>query len=799
MSASRRVMSRLRWRKILRDVRLHPSRTALVVLAMVVGLAGAGAVLDTWALMRQVTREEYRASNPASATLRVDSLDAAVVAQLRARNDVSAVQARRTVSGTIKRQGDLTTHALVLFALDDFRGGRIGNIASQSGDWPPTDGSLVLEHSSLEYAGLASGDTIVVQLPNHESRTMTVRGVARDVGLPPGWMEHVVYAFASPATIAQLGASATFNELQLIVRDSTLDRDGVRRVAYDVKREIESQGHVVANVDVPVPGEHQHAAQINSLLYTQGAFGALALVLSGVLVVNLIAAMLAGQVREIGIMKAIGASPVQIASMYLAMAFLLGVVACAIALPLAAIVGRGYANFTADLLNFSTTGFAIPWSAFAMQLAVGLTLPVAAAAIPVVRGCRISVADALRDLGISASSTTSLSPSFGMRTMTRIGLSRPLLLSLRNAFRKRQRMVLTLLTLAMGGAVFMGAGNLKMAVRGAVDLLFGTQRYDLALRLDRTWPADSLERVIARVSGVDAAEAWSASRAAFDHHDGTLGNAFTMTVVPATTTLLEHRLVEGQWLSSSDARELIVNRRLAIDEPGLRVGATVTLVIAGKPQRYSVVGVIEAGPTPIAYASRDVGATGALADRIVVRSILRGEPSQLELMQRVRAALADARVTVQSGQLMSESRAVMEDHLLMVAGFLGIMGQLMIIVGGLALASTMGMAVLERTREIGVMRAIGAPHRAILMMIQAVGLVIALLGWLFAIPLSIPMSVALGNAFGRIMLPVATRYTPEWIGVAEWFGVAVIVSLVACAAPAWRATRITTKAALAYE
>jgi putative ABC transport system permease protein len=154
---------------------------------------------------------------------------------------------------------------------------------------------------------------------------------------------------------------------------------------------------------------------------------------------------------------------------------------------------------------------------------------------------------------------------------------------------------------------------------------------------------------------------------------------------------------------------------------------------------------------------------------------------------------------VQTGQLMSESRAVLEDHLLMVAGFLGVMGQLMIIVGGLALASTMGMAVLERTREIGVLRAIGAQHRSILVMIQTEGLVIALLGWLLAIPLSIPMSVALGNAFGRIMLPVATSYVPEWRGVVAWFGVAVVVSLLASAAPAWRATRITTKAALAYE
>jgi putative ABC transport system permease protein len=134
----------------------------------------------------------------------------------------------------------------------------------------------------------------------------------------------------------------------------------------------------------------------------------------------------------------------------------------------------------------------------------------------------------------------------------------------------------------------------------------------------------------------------------------------------------------------------------------------------------------------------------------------------------------------------------------MVAGFLGNMSLLMIVVGGLGLASTMSLAVLERTREIGVMRAIGAPHGAILGMIQIEGLVIALSSWALAIPLSLPMSVTLGEAFGRVMLKLPLRLAPEPAGVLVWLGVVVVVSLVACAWPALRATRITTAAALAY-
>jgi putative ABC transport system permease protein len=173
--------------------------------------------------------------------------------------------------------------------------------------------------------------------------------------------------------------------------------------------------------------------------------------------------------------------------------------------------------------------------------------------------------------------------------------------------------------------------------------------------------------------------------------------------------------------------------------------------------------------------------------------------SELALIRRLRGALVDAGFDVSSSQLMSEQRAVIEDHLLMVAGFLGSMSLLMIVVGGLGLASTMSLAVLERTREIGVLRAIGARHGAILAMVQIEGLVIAILSWALAIPLSLPMSIALGNAFGRVMLKVPVRLVPEGSGVLVWFGVVVVMSVVACAWPALRATRITTAAALAYE
>ena len=236
---------------------------------------------------------------------------------------------------------------------------------------------------------------------------------------------------------------------------------------------------------------------------------------------------------------------------------LLGLVATAVAIPTAAFIGRQYANFTADLLNFSTTGYAIPRWSFVLQLAVGALLPLFAAAIPVMRGCRMSVSEALRDLGISRSAGASTAWLTGIG-----GLTRPLILSVRNAFRRRQRMALTLVTLSMGGAVYIGALNLKESVRGAVDLLFSAQRYDILLRFARSWPADSLEAAVGRVAGVARVETWSGGRANHERTDGTLGNAFPISAPPAESRMFGAQVTSGRWLRSRDSNAVVINRRL---------------------------------------------------------------------------------------------------------------------------------------------------------------------------------------------------------------------------------------------
>jgi putative ABC transport system permease protein len=470
--------------------------------------------------------------------------------------------------------------------------------------------------------------------------------------------------------------------------------------------------------------------------------------------------------------------------------------ACVVALPAAWWLGRSYGGLKAELLNFPLDGIGMPAWAMGLQLAVGLALPVAAAALPLRAALRRPVGEALRDIGITREGQplSLRRGALAARLATVLGgWSRPLLLAVGNAFRRRQRLLLTVLALASGGAVYLGAANLRSAVRGSVDELFAAQHFQLQVRLGTPSPAQRLEALAGELPGVAGAEAWRSLRTQLG------GEPLTLLGVPAAGRLLAPGMLDGRWLAEGAANELVVTRLLLRQQAALVVGSRQR--IAGRD--WTVVGLVDGGPQALAYTSRaalDALAGNDLATSLVLQLDSPGSPvALLEAVRLLRETLAEAGITVAASQSQAENRRIVEDHLLMVVDFLGSMGLVMIAVGAMGLASTMGLAVLERRREIGVLRAIGARDGAILALIQVEGLTLVVLAWLVSLPLSVPISALLEAAFGRIMFSVPWRLLPSAGVTLGWLGLMALISLLACAVPARSALRIPAARALAYD
>jgi putative ABC transport system permease protein len=121
------------------------------------------------------------------------------------------------------------------------------------------------------------------------------------------------------------------------------------------------------------------------------------------------------------------------------------------------------------------------------------------------------------------------------------------------------------------------------------------------------------------------------------------------------------------------------------------------------------------------------------------------------------------------------------------------------IVGGLGLAGTMGLNVMERTREIGVMRSIGASNAAVRRVVLAEGLTIGLLSWLIAVVVTIPVGRGLSAMMGSFIFNRPATPAYSWAGALLWLPIVLLIALVSSLMPARRAVRVSVREALAYE
>jgi putative ABC transport system permease protein len=128
-----------------------------------------------------------------------------------------------------------------------------------------------------------------------------------------------------------------------------------------------------------------------------------------------------------------------------------------------------------------------------------------------------------------------------------------------------------------------------------------------------------------------------------------------------------------------------------------------------------------------------------------------------------------------------------------------IMAVLIAVIGGLGLMGTMSINVLERTREIGVMRAIGASNGAVRQIFIVEGIIIGVLSWLVGAILAYPISKFLSDLVGQQFLSAPLDYTFSLNGVLLWLGVVIVLSALASFLPAWNASRLTVREVLAYE
>ena len=775
------------WRKAIRDFWHERARTALVVLAIALGVSAFAAVLSSYAILTRELDRGYLATNPASAVIRVDSIDDDLVKAILQNPEVSDAEPRRTISGQLK-SGPVQWRNVMLFVVNDYGDIRVSKLVPEKGAWPPATGEILIERDAFQVAKASIGDAVIVKTANGVEQPLVISGSVHDVGQAQARMENIVYGYINLATLVQLGEKPYLNQLNILVAENRFDEDHIRRVVADVEKVINSRGHEVYRVDIPAPGKHPHSDLTGILLLAMSSFGLFVLVLSGILVINLLTAMMASQVRQIGVMKAIGGTRWQIAGIYFGQALFLGLAAIIISVPLGILGSRALCRYMALFLNFDINSFAVPFWVYLLVAVIGVAAPLIAAAYPVWSGARAPVRVALSDFGLSQ---TTFGASAFDRALTRIGGTFTLIaFAIRNSFRRRARLVLTLLTLAAGGLFFLSALNIRASMVNTLDRMFAARKFDLSVSFANPYEFEKIQKAISNTPGVTRAEGWFTT-------EGSLGDRrFGIVALPPDTQLMDFDIIDGRKLTPQDTDAIVINNALAGREPKMRVGETLVLRIGADEKPWRIVGLAREAfsPSPVGYIPL-AGMVNSL--RLALDNTNPDSISTLkaELDQNLEAQGVRAR----SSSTKAETRFGFDQHMLMIYEFLIVMSAIIGGVGGLGLMTTMSLNVLERRREMGVMRALGATPRIIWLMIVAEGVVIGVLSWAIAALLAWPVSKAIGDFLVKVMFRSGLDFVFEPLGLLIWVTVSIGLSAAASFLPAWKASRMTVREALAYE
>ncbi|MBN1812468.1 MAG: ABC transporter permease [Anaerolineae bacterium] len=787
------------WNKVWRDLAHNKARTLLVVLSIAVGVFALGTIFGGYNIMTDYMARENEAWGPIDMTLWGWPFDERAEETVLREPGIADVERVVDTSFRWRLEGDASLEPsdwreAQLYAREDYEAQRMGKVDLWEGSWPEGR-TLAIERMTARHLDIPIGSTIVIQHGQHERR-LEVVGVIRDSFADPPQFGADPIFFASPETVAWLTDDG-YNCIE--VRMDAYDQAEAARLVDEIRYRLENDGVVVWGWWVHDPTQHWFQNSVDTVYVILLVLGVLALGLSVFLIVNTTNAIISQQVWQIGVMKAVGATRCRVVRVYLMAASMYGALALLIAIPLGAVGAYLLAGWILELVNITLTTFPIDPAALIVQVVLAVTVPLVAALVPVIGGARITAHRAI--------STYGLGGGFGRGLFDRLlgricRLPRPVVLSMRNTFRRKGRVVLTLLTLALGGAMFMMVMSVRASFDHTLDVMLSDFGGDAVIWFEKTYRASRLVEVSQSVPGVRAAEVWIRYWAPLPTAYGE--DYILLLGVPPESGIIHPRIAEGRMLKPEDDHAIVMNNKVAVDQ-GIGVGDVITVRILEEEVSWTVVGLFlnaEDGQSnclvPLDVLADEVGSPNRGSWAAVAAEEHTPE-ARRQLVRDLREAYKAHGIETSwfqtADDMREENLSGFEIVMILLLG----MAALTAAVGGIGMASTMSINVVERRREIGVMRSTGATSFAIAAIFVAEGMLLGVLSCLFAVPISVPSSRLFSDVVGDALFSLPFDFVYSINGVGLWLGIVVVLSALASLWPALRATRVSVREALAYE
>lgn len=798
-----------RWIKIWRDLWSNKTRFLLVTLSIAVGVGTIGMIYNASHIIQRDLYTQFKQGNPAHVYLYLSPFPKEVASAVEGIREVKQAQARRIVRAEIgsSKEGFKNLNLHVIAEPSSFE---INRFVMEQGAFPPKVRQIVLERQSAKLLGYKVGDKVWVKLADDRQYELTLSGIAHDVNEIPMAIMGDATGYISMDTLRWMGETPNYNRLEVVVKGDRVEKAYVLEVAETIKKRIiEPAGYLVISIRIPGvgsdPGDHWAHNQIRGFILILQIMSVMAMLLSGGLIINTISAILIQQTKQIGILRAIGASRKQIISMYLLKVLIFAVAGLLLAIPFGLIGCWWLANFAARFLNFNITRVTLTWDVLLIQVSLGILMPIGVALFPILSGTQISVYDAIYQYGLSDRKRVSRFE----RLLSRIrSVNPPLLLSLRNTFRSKSRLAFTLSTLTLAGAMFIASFSTYSSLIAQIRDVERYVAFDARLSLPRGVSKVAAEREAMRIEGIGYVEGWAISEGVIVRSDHSESQGIEIVGLPPDSKTIHPKLIAGSWLSSlPNARQVVVNADLVMEEPEIRVGKEIEIKVAGRTHTFTVVGITSKhifGPriymdytslSRLTGRHNEVDEIRVLAEQDKLGSVAVQNAVAEKLQERFRNAGLSRNNSVTRSSFFSEFTEVFNIILFVLL----LMAGLLALVGSLGLSGTLGINIMERMREIGVLRAVGAANQALVKIVLTESMVVSLVSWVMGAISSTISSPILAAVVIYAVLETQMNFRYSIIGLLLWFGVILLIGVFSSLLPARRAALLQVREVLDYE
>lgn len=801
--------------KIWRDLWANKARTFQVVLIVAMGAFAVGMIITTRNLVIEGMQEDWLASKPAMIAMAASALlDEDTIRDIGRIEGVTNVEGYSSARVEWRSNDEQEWQAGTVTMRPDYLAQRFFTLSLTDGAWP-SGTSVAVGQGTDTVFGATIGKTVTLNVEGRERRFRVAGLISDPIGWPPSFGGPAQFYLSQSAFEDLYG----WDDSNFFFADAAefrdrFDQEKLTKLANTIrdkleKQDIDTYGYMLpAGSRIIDQSKHFFQDAMDAVFFVLGAMAILALFLGLFLVYNTISAIISQQVDQIGVMKAIGANAWQVLTIYLLYVLTFGIMALLIAVPLGMLGGWVLVVFLMNSFNANPGTFQISSSAIWVQVAIALLTPLLVALVPLISGSRITVREAISTYGLN------LKPTLLDRLIARLKrVSRLLLLTISNTFRHKGRVFLTQITLVLSGLIFMMVTSVGDSTNYTFNqILFSILNSNINLIFDHPERNQRMELIAMEHPEVQAAEMWGfgsgtahLKQAPETDDDPT---ATLLGVVPQTE-LYGYQMRGGRWLRDDDDRAVVLNQELA-EDIGAAVGDWVTFDqgVSGDSD-WQVVGLVfdplltNTALMPRASLLREQNSVGRSSSIWVQLKNPTAAKEQV-VVKQLRQLYEDSGIGVAPGGVIngqdtsSEVVTNVNTQMNSIIVLLSTMAVLIGVVGSISLSGVLSLGVIERQREIGVMRAIGASTWDIARLFIGEGLILGWLSWIIAFPLSLPagrlMTEALSRALGS---EIIYYYTPR--GALMWLLAITILSALASWLPARRATRISVRESLSYQ